>query len=162
LSTSSPPKLLESVKGFLLQEADLLDAGQYSEWEALWADEGEYWVPAARDKYDPRWNLSIIYDDRAGLRGRVKRLLSGVAYTQEPPSQLRRTISNIQLTRSTRKAVEASSNFALLEFRRGRFTRWAGRAEHRLQRAAGGFRIERKMVRLVGSDQPLPMLQFLL
>jgi benzoate/toluate 1,2-dioxygenase beta subunit len=153
---------IESIKAFLLEEAELLDEGRYSEWESLWADDGEYWVPAANEDYDPRWNLSIIYDDRAGLSNRVKRLLSGAAYTQEPRSQLRRTVSNVQLEKSGRQRVETTSNFVLREFRRHRWTTWGGRMEHRLQRVATGFRIERKTVRLVGSDGALPMLQFLL
>jgi benzoate/toluate 1,2-dioxygenase beta subunit len=153
---------IESIKAFLLEEANLLDEGRYSEWESLWADEGEYWVPAANEDYDPRWNLSIIYDDRAGLSSRVKRLLSGAAYTQEPRSQLRRTVSNVQLRKSSRQLVEATSNFVLVEFRRHRWTTWAGRIEHRLQQVPTGFRIQRKTVRLVGCDGALPMLQFLL
>jgi 3-phenylpropionate/cinnamic acid dioxygenase small subunit len=155
-------QLSDSVKAFLLEEADLLDQCLYSDWELLWAEQGEYWIPAGREDYDPRWNLSIVYDDRAELHNRVKRLLSGAAYTQEPRSQLRRTVSNVQLMKSNRGFVDTTANFVLLEFRRQRWTTWAGRTEHRLQRTPAGFRIERKTVRLVGSDGPLPMLQFLL
>jgi benzoate/toluate 1,2-dioxygenase subunit beta len=158
-SDGRPP--LEEARAFLLQEAELLDGGRYQEWEALWEDEAEYWIPTDPEGGDPDWSLSIIHDDRTGIRNRIKRLTSGAAYTQEPRSQLRRAVSNVQVAGAGGAELEVSSNFILLEYRRSRWTTWAGRSEHTLRAAAGGVRIRRKVVRLVGCDSALPMLQFL-
>lgn len=152
----------EAVEAFLYREADLLDEGRYQEWEALLADECTYWVPARPDDYDPDRYVSLIYEDRRSLHGRIDRLVSGLAYTQEPRSQLRRVVSNVQVLGVEDGLVDVSSNFALLEYRAGRWTTWAGRVQHRLRPRGPGFEIVRKKVTLVGCDTDLPMLQFLL
>jgi len=141
-----------------------MDESRYVEWEGLWHDDAVYWVPARPEAYDPTRYVSIIYDDRDGIRIRVERLQSGLAYTQEPRSQVRRVISNIRLLSDDGDAVEVASNFVALEHRLGRWTQWAGRTEHRLRGggAGGGYRIARKKVVLVGCDTDLPLLQFLL
>jgi benzoate/toluate 1,2-dioxygenase subunit beta len=150
------------VETFLFHEADLMDESRYAEWEALWDPDGVYWVPARAEEYDPRRQVSIIYDDRDGIRVRVERLASGLAYTQEPRSQVRRVVSNVRVTADGGGQVEAVSNFIALEHRLGRWSQWAGRAEHRLRDGEEGLRIVRKKVVLVGCDADLPMLQFLL
>jgi 3-phenylpropionate/cinnamic acid dioxygenase small subunit len=140
-----------------------MDESRYAEWERLWDDDAVYWVPARAEDYDPGRYVSIIYDDRDGIRTRVERLRSGLAYSQEPRSQVRRVISNIRLLSDDGDVVEVGSNFAALEHRLGRWTQWAGRTEHRLRGGVvGGYRIARKKVVLVGCDADLPMLQFLL
>lgn len=153
---------LRDAREFLVLEAELLDAGSYAEWEALWEDEAEYWIPADPEGGDPDWSLSILRDDRPAIANRIKRLTSGAAYTQEPRSQLRRVVSNVQLTGQREDGLDVSSNFVLVEQRRRRWTTWAGRSEHSLSSAGEALRIRRKVVRLVGCDGPLPMMQFLL
>lgn len=139
-----------------------MDEGRYAEWEELWEDDAVYWVPAREGDYDPSRFVSIIYDDRDGIHNRVERLRSGLAYTQEPRSQVRRVISNIRLLSDAGEVVEVASNFVAVEHRLRRWTQWAGRTEHRLRGAAGSYKIARKKVVLVGCDADLPMLQFLI
>ena len=140
-----------------------MDDGRYADWEGLWDDDAVYWVPARLDDYDPERQVSIIYEGRDGIRVRIERLLSGLAYTQEPRSQIRRVVSNIRLVRDEGGLVDVVSNFVAVEYRLGRWTDWAGRTEHRLRvLPKGGFRLVRKKVLLVGCDTDLPPLQFLL
>ncbi|MGH7343256.1 MAG: nuclear transport factor 2 family protein, partial [Candidatus Rokuibacteriota bacterium] len=40
---------LEEIGQFLYREARLADEGEYDAWEALWTDDGVYWVPANGD-----------------------------------------------------------------------------------------------------------------
>ncbi len=151
------------VEAFLFHEADLMDDGRYAEWEALWDDDAVYWVPARLDDYDPERLVSIIYEKRDGIRVRIERLMSGLAYTQEPRSQVRRVVSNIRVTQDQDGLVDVVSNFVAVEQRLGRWTDWAGRTEHRLRDLpAGGFTMVRKRVQLVGCDTDLPPLQFLI
>lgn len=138
-----------------------MDEGRYAEWEALWDDDGVYWVPARQEEYDPERHVSIVYDRRDAIRVRVERLRSGLAYTQEPRSQVRRVVSNVRVLSERDGLVKVASNFVALEHRRGRWTTWAGRSEHRLRRGSTSLRIARKKVLLVGCDTDLPMLQFL-
>jgi 3-phenylpropionate/cinnamic acid dioxygenase small subunit len=139
-----------------------MDDGRYAEWEDLWDDDAVYWVPAQLGDYDPERHVSLIYERRDGIRVRIERLLSGLAYTQEPRSQVRRVVSNIRLVRDEGGLVDSVSNFIALEYRLGRWTDWAGRTEHRLRaRPKGGFKLVRKKVLLVGCDTDLPPLQFL-
>jgi 3-phenylpropionate/cinnamic acid dioxygenase small subunit len=42
------------VEQFLFLEARLIDERRFSEWEALWVDEGIYWVPGKTLTPTPR------------------------------------------------------------------------------------------------------------
>ena len=44
------------------------DEHQYEAWEALWTDDGVYWVPANGADIDPEQEMSIIYDNRSRIR----------------------------------------------------------------------------------------------
>src|SRR3984893_3415053 len=87
-----------SAADFLYLEARLADEARYAEWLALWTDDAVYWVPATTDPdADPERHLSHIYDNRARLETRVKLLQTGVRHSQEPASQMRRLVSNIEV-----------------------------------------------------------------
>src|SRR5499426_4747549 len=87
-----------AVVEFLHREARLADEGRYAEWLALWTEDAVYWVPATTDPAaDPDKHLSHIYDNRARLETRIKLLQTGHRYSQEPPSPMRRLISNIEV-----------------------------------------------------------------
>ena len=45
--------LLDEVTQFVYREARLQDEHAYDAWEALWTDDGVYWVPANGDGGDP-------------------------------------------------------------------------------------------------------------
>ena len=87
-----------AVAELLYREARLADEARYAEWLALWTDDGVYWVPATTEPdADPERQLSHIYDNRARIETRVKLLQTGVRYSQEPASRMRRLISNIEV-----------------------------------------------------------------
>lgn len=154
-------ELLREVEQFVYREARLADEGRYEEWEALWTDDGVYWVPAGDEKIDPERQMSIIFDNRARIATRVKQLGTGRRHAQRPPSRLRRLISNIELRESGRElGVEA--NFVVFESREPELRMWAGRTRYALRRASGGLKMARKTVLLVNSDRPLPTLAFLI
>src|SRR5947209_20464992 len=78
---------------FVYREARLADEARYAEWHALWTDDAVYWVPATTDPAaDPDKHLSHIYDNRARLDTRAKRLQTGHRYSQEPVRATRRGI----------------------------------------------------------------------
>src|SRR4030095_15317421 len=96
LSRESSATLLDAVTAFIYKEARFQDEHQYEAWEALWTDDGVYWVPANGADIDPEREMSIIYDNRSRISLRIKQLLTGKRHTQTPQSRLRRLVSNIE------------------------------------------------------------------
>jgi len=149
------------VENFLYREARLMDENAYAEWLALWADDALYWVPATDDDIDPETHVSTIYDDRARLEARIKRLSSGNAFSQDPKSRMRRVISNIEIEEGANGEITAYSNFVLTELRRGKQDVFAGRTIHKLRTAGDAFKIFYKKVMLVNNDEFIDNLTFL-
>jgi 3-phenylpropionate/cinnamic acid dioxygenase small subunit len=145
---------------FIYHEARLADEARYSEWEALWDDNARYWVPMSPDA-DPETQVSYINDNRTRIRSRVAQLNTGVRHSQTPPSVLRRTVSNFEVTDVTSDIVTVASNFVLVEYRFG-ITLWAGRYLHAIRAANGGLRLAGKTVHLVNAGGPIPTMAFLI
>ena len=54
LSRESSATLMNAVTAFIYKEARLQDEHQYDAWEALWTDDGVYWVPGQRRRHRSR------------------------------------------------------------------------------------------------------------
>jgi 3-phenylpropionate/cinnamic acid dioxygenase small subunit len=145
---------------FVYREARLADEARYSEWEALWDDDATYWVPMSPDA-DPETQVSYIYDNRTRIRSRVAQLNTGVRHSQTPPSVLRRTVSNFEVSETRGDTVTVASNFILAEYRFD-LTLWAGRYLHTIRRTEGGLRLAGKTVHLVNAGGPIPTMAFLI
>ncbi len=154
--------LLRQVEQFVYREARLQDEHRYAEWEALWTDDGVYWVPANGDAIDPEQQMSIIYDNRSRIGLRVRQLLSGRHYSQEPRSRLRHFVTNIEITRRDGPEIGAACNVLVFESNRRGETLWAARTEYTLRAGGDGLRMARKTVKLVNNDKPLYTLSFLI
>jgi 3-phenylpropionate/cinnamic acid dioxygenase small subunit len=154
--------LLRAAEQFIYREARLQDELRYDEWEALWTDDAIYWVPANSDSTDPRREMSIIYDNRARIGTRIKQLQTGKRHSQNPPSRLRRLISNVELLDPDQDDVMAGANFLVYESRERGETLWAGRSEYRLRQTEEGLRMAAKKVMLVNNDRPLNTMAFLI
>jgi 3-phenylpropionate/cinnamic acid dioxygenase small subunit len=156
----------QAVVRFLFTEARLADEARYAEWLRLWTDDGVYWVPATTDPAaDPNTHLSHIYDNRARIDTRVKLLQTGLRYSQEPPSPMRRLISNIEVDRGENDELIVESNFVLGELSiqaKHEMHWWVGRTTHRLRHADGELRMCSKKVVLINAAEPLPNLAFLI
>ena len=145
---------------FIYREARLADEARYSEWEALWDDDATYWVPMSPDA-DPETQVSYINDNRTRIRSRVAQLNTGVRHSQTPPSVLRRTVSNFEVSETRGDTVTVASNFILAEYRFD-LTLWAGRYLHTIRRTEGGLRLAGKTVHLVNAGGPIPTMAFLI
>ena len=147
-------------KSFIYLEARLADEGRYSEWEALWTDDAQYWVPM-REGQDPSSELSYINDNRSRIKSRVAQLNSGARHAQTPPSTMRRLVSNFELLDGDDRSVTIGSNFILLEYRMEMVT-WGGRSVHRIDTSGRDLRLIAKTVHLVNAGGPLKTLAFLI
>ncbi len=157
--------LLRAAEQFVYQEARLADEQRYDEWEALWTDDGIYWVPANGGDSDPEREMSIIFDNRARIATRVKQLNTGKRHSQTPPSGLRRLISNLELMAPESgddTDVGVGANFIVFESRERGVTLWGGRSRYTLRRSGAGLKMARKTVVLANNDRPLPTMAFLI
>ena len=91
------------IEEFLFDEAALLDEWRLEEWLALMAPDARYLVPPldAPDA-DHRDTLFLIADDRRTLASRVRQLLSGTTWAENPRSRTRRLITNVRLLATDR------------------------------------------------------------
>ena len=155
-----------AVVEFIYREARLADEARYAEWLALWTDDGVYWVPATTDPgADPDKHISHIYDNRGRIETRVKLLMTGHRYGQEPASLMRRLVSNIEIAPADNGELVAESNFVIGELAiqaKRELHWWVGRTTHRLRRVGGELRMCGKKVVLVNAGEPLPNLSFLI
>lgn len=162
LSRESSATLLNAVTAFIYKEARLQDEHQYEAWEALWTDDGVYWVPANGADIDPEKEMSIIYDNRSRISLRVKQLLTGKHHTQSPQSRLRRLVSNIELLdEQVSGDIPVASNSMIFESNLRDDTIWAARSEYRLRDVDGELRMAYKKVVLVNNDKAIYTLSFL-
>jgi 3-phenylpropionate/cinnamic acid dioxygenase small subunit len=154
-----------AIENFIYREARFMDQHRYDEWEALWADDAIYWVPCDGDDTDPLHHISIIYADRAGIAARIARLKTGTAWSQEPKSNLRRVVSNIETIEDETGEITVHSNFFIYEVRKRSVdvwhNIWAGSSTHRLRPEGDDFKVAYKKVLLVNDGVEMPGLWFL-
>ena len=147
----------------LFREARLLDAGRFREWLDLFTDECLYRVPAAPGGGAPRGEVSLAFDDHRRLLDRIVRLETGSAWSQVPPSRTCRLLANLEVfAGGSADEARARSTFVIHESRREVQRALAGWYGHVLRREAGGWKIARKMVNLLESDQGLENLSLVL
>ncbi len=149
---------------FLYQEAHLLDNNKLYEWRDMMTDDVIYWVPVNDDDSDPQKHLSIIYDDKANLSGRIWRILeSGINHTQDPPSKMIRFVTNCRVEPAERDdEVTVYSNVWLTTFRPHAqrvddiaAIHYAANQTHRLRLIEGTWQIAFKKVSLLEMDAHL-------
>ena len=136
MSATESRLLTADATDFINREADLADKHQYAEWLALWNPERAlYYVPMVWDQPDRR-NVAVIRDNHARLSDRIRRLMSGKAHLQDPPSSLCRVVSVLDVAEGEESgSVVTRSKFVLVEVRPDRQGVWGGEVLHTLGRA---------------------------
>jgi len=155
-------ELQREVEGFLYREGYLQDRHEYDAWEALWTDDGVYWIPANGDDIDPEREMSIVYDNRSRIALRIRQLHTGRRLAQEPKSNLVRLISNVEVVSAAADEIQVRANAIIFESTARRDTVWGTRYEYVLRRIDGALRMARKKVMLVNNAKALPTLAFLI
>ncbi len=107
LPNSAPitPELQQDVEQFLYREAALLDNREFDDWYSLLTDDIHYYMPTrytrtrretAKEFSQPD-EAALFDEDKASMGLRIRRLATGMAWAEEPPSRTRRMVSNVQI-----------------------------------------------------------------
>jgi 3-phenylpropionate/cinnamic acid dioxygenase small subunit len=109
---------------FLVEEAAVLDAGDWAAWLALLTDDIRYVMPVrvttVRDTgYDERSDMAHFDEDRYAIAKRVQRLLTDHAWTEDPPSRTRHLVTNVRTFAGTAPDTLRAESSVLLFRSRG-------------------------------------------
>ena len=153
--------LKQDVEAFLYHEANLLDDRHYEEWLDLLTDDVRYWVPMRRnvkfgelEREFTREGQDINWFDegKVTLTQRVRQILTGVHWAEEPLSRLSHLVTNVEITEATPSAADAgevSLRCRFIIYRNRVATETdilVGRREDRLRRVDGQWRIAQRQV----------------
>ena len=153
--------LKQEIEDFLYYEADLLDDRRYEEWLALVADDVRYWMPMRRnvkfgeeEREFTRAGQDINWFDegKETLTRRVKQILTGIHWAEEPVSRISHMVSNIRLVEvnpSVEAPAEVTVKCRFLIYRNRVETETdflVGKREDLLRRVDGQWNIARRKI----------------
>jgi 3-phenylpropionate/cinnamic acid dioxygenase small subunit len=153
--------LQREIEEFLYGEAELLDTHRYEEWLALFTEDVHYWMPMRRnvphdepEREFTRDGLDVNWFDEGKdtLTRRVKQILTGIHWAEEPRSRICHMISNVQIARTSPEAgapSEVAVKCRFLIYRNRVETETdvlVGKREDLLRRVDGGWMIARRRI----------------
>jgi 3-phenylpropionate/cinnamic acid dioxygenase small subunit len=152
--------LKEEIEQFLYHEAELLDERRYEEWLALFAEDAQYFMPMRRnvphdepEREFTRAGFDVNWFDEGKdtLTRRVKQILTGLHWAEEPPSRICHMISNVQVVIAPPGAssgeVTVKSRFLVYRNRVETETDFlVGKREDVLRRVNGAWQIARRKI----------------
>ena len=153
---------LKRLEQFLYLEARLLDEKRWDEWQALFVEDGEYWVPATRGQPDPLNHVSIVYEKSLLRAVRLRRYRHPNAMSLQPEPHSVHLVSNVMLDEKADDLVKVNSRFIMLEYRRDKTQVYGGAYTHLLEPLDDSYRIRMKKVELVNCDGVLDNIQLYL
>ncbi len=153
--------LLHRVQSFLVEEANLLDAGEFEKWHGLFAENGVYWIPSSAAQKDMHSQVSIVLEDKALLGVRIARLGHPQAYSLEPPPHTLHLTGNVRVLETPNGQTEISvvkSGLVMTMFRDERSVELAAHVTHHLRPSGDTFEIVLKRVDLLQCGGALPVI----
>ena len=153
---TSPPDL-GALEQFLFHEARLLDEQHWEEWNALYLEDAEYWVPATPGQPDPHNHVSLIYETELLRAVRIKRYKHPNAFSLQPKPRSVHLVSNVILDSydDAKREYRVNSRFIMLQYRREKQDVFAGSYNHKLRMVGDELKIASKRVDLLNCDAPL-------
>jgi 3-phenylpropionate/cinnamic acid dioxygenase small subunit len=151
---STDPLYAEALD-FLYEEAELLDAGRFTEWLELMADDLTYRMPArqnrSRKAKADTTETEIFSDNIASLRLRVQRLGTDFAWAESPPSRTRHHVTNVRV-RATPNPDELEVTSYIMVFRDrpapSAPSSYSGERQDVLRKVNGHWRLARRTILL--------------
>jgi p-cumate 2,3-dioxygenase beta subunit len=137
--------LLDDIGQFLYYEAELLDSWQLDEWLGLFLPESHYYVPSlSNPELDGKQSLYLIMDDFPRLSSRVGQFSGGHVWAENPPSQVRRLVTNVRLVSEENDELTVHANFSVHRYYQERADIYVGQYRYKLVKSADGFAIREK------------------
>ena len=148
--------LKHAVEQFYAREADLLDSRQFQAWLDLLADDLRYWMPLNYNRPFGEWDgersaegkdLNWFDEGKFEIEQRVKQIMTGVHWAEEPVSRTTHMFSNVEAEAIDDAMVDARCRFLLYRNRTETETDfYVGKRHDRLRRSGDGFLIARREV----------------
>ena len=153
--------LKQEIEDFLYHEAEILDERRYEEWLDLLCEDIRYYMPMRRnvkfgelDREFTREGQDINWFDEGKdtLVRRVKQILTGVHWAEEPLSRICHIVSNVQVLEATPSASEPTEvkiKSRLLVYRNRVATETdilVGKREDRLRKVNGDWNIAQRKI----------------
>jgi len=152
--------LMREIEDLLYGEADLLDERRYEAWLDLFTDDVVYWMPLRKNvpweererditaEDDTAW----MRDDKTTLAKRVKQIMTGIHWAEEPLSRVSHLITNVRLADAGNSAAQDSEltvkcRFFVYRNRLETETDFlVGRREDRLRRVDGRLKFAHRKI----------------
>jgi len=148
--------LVREIEEFLYHEADLLDDRQFEAWLDLLTDDVRYWMPMRRNvKFDDQesentrelQDMNWFDEGKETLTQRVRQILTGVHWAEEPLSRVSHMVSNVRLLQATPEEVQVKCRFLIYRNRQQDETDFfVGKREDTLRKVDGEWKIARRKV----------------
>jgi 3-phenylpropionate/cinnamic acid dioxygenase small subunit len=153
--------LKSEIEDFLYHEAELLDERRYEDWLKLAADDIRYWMPMRRNvKFGEQQreftradhDINWFDEGRETLERRVRQIMTGIHWAEEPVSRITHIVSNVQLLEaipSVEAAAEVLVKCRFLIYRNRVETETdilVGKREDRLRRIGDSWQIARRKI----------------
>ena len=160
-SPAVTPELQLEIERFLYAEAAMLDRSDIAGWFELLADDIRYLMPVGTNRpgnevgvrpFTPEKDAAFFDESKTSMHQRLKRLQSGLAWAELPPSRTRHLITNV-LVEPAEADGEYRVESCFLVYR-SRLERqvdlFAGVRDDLLRRSAGalGWQIARRTIHL--------------
>lgn len=155
-------QLLNEVAAFIWAEADMLDNEQFDEWLGLWKDDGLYIVPIDPKETDYENTLNYAYDDAKMRKMRVQRLVGGESISTSPEPRTVRMASRFRIAEQNGDTLTVRCAQFLTDFRKENQRQYTANLIYTLQREGDSFRIAKKIVKLINSDDVLKTIGYIL
>jgi len=152
--------LVREVEDLYFREADLLDERAYGAWLELFTADAVYWMPMRKNvPWEERdrditaeEDVAWMHDDKETLTKRVRQLLTGIHWAEEPLSRVSHLITNIRIADPVQTLGEGETMRVKCRFfvYRNRLETetdlLVGRREDQLRRVDGALKVARRKI----------------
>jgi len=148
--------LAREIEVFLYAEAELLDERRFEAWLDLLTEDVRYWMPMrrnvkfgeqTRENTRERQDMNWFDEGKETLTQRVRQILTGVHWAEEPLSRVCHMVSNVQILQASAEEVTVSSRFLVYRNRLETETDFfVGKRQDVLRKVNGQWKIARRQI----------------
>ncbi len=148
--------LAREIEAFLYAEAELLDERRFEAWLDLLTEDVRYWMPMrrnvkfgeqTRENTRERQDMNWFDEGKETLTQRVRQILTGVHWAEEPLSRVCHMVSNVQILQASAEEVTVSSRFLVYRNRLETETDFfVGKRQDVLRKVNGQWKIARRQI----------------